>query len=430
MKILVIGSGGREHALCWKISQSSKVEKIFCAPGNAGTKKCCTNVDIKADDIQNLLNFAAKEKIDLTCVGPEIPLALGITDLFKQNNLNVFGPSKKASLLESSKIFAKNLMNKYDIPTADFNIFNSHKEALKFIEESNEPFVIKADGLAAGKGVFMCKDKKLAKKAIEDIMVKKIFGSSGDKIIIEEMLVGEEASILAVSDGKYFITLASSQDHKRMHDDDKGPNTGGMGAYSPASSVTEKLLKEISEKIIAPTIKAMSSEGIDYTGVLYAGIMVTEQGPKVLEYNVRFGDPETQAILPRMKSDLVELMLDSISGNLKNHVIKWADESSVCVVLSSEGYPGSYEKGKVVTGLNYFDDKKDTIAFHAGTKEEGGKILTSGGRVLNVVGIASAISNAAKTAYASIKHIKFEGMYFRKDIAQKAIRKAKNKIEV
>jgi phosphoribosylamine--glycine ligase len=422
MKILVIGSGGREHALVWKIAQSKLVDKIFCAPGNGGIASQAECVDIKAEDIPRLLDFTIKEKIDLTVVGPEAPSALGIVDEFEKSRLKIFGPNKKAAQLEASKVFAKEFMAKYKVPTANFKIFDNPKPAKEYIEKIGAPCVVKADGLAAGKGVIVAKTVDEAKAAVTSIMEARIFGDSGDKIIVEDCLEGEEASILAITDSDAAVPLASSQDHKRIFDNDKGPNTGGMGAYSPAPIVTEKLLQQIFAEVINPTISGLAKEGIIYKGVLYAGIMITRQGPQVLEFNVRFGDPETQAILPRLKTDLVEIMLATIENNLlKYNRLSWDNRACVCVVCASGGYPGDYEKGKEILGLDEAAKMKDAVVFHAGTKKQGDKILTSGGRVLGVTGLGNTIKEAIATVYKALEKIKFSGMHYRRDIGARAI---------
>jgi len=421
MRVLVIGSGGREHTLCWKITQSKLVDKVYCAPGNAGTALLAENVNIKADDIKALLKFSKDNKIDLTCVGPEVPLVSGIVDVFTENGMKIFGPSKGAALLEGSKIYAKEIMKKYGVPTADFKVFDDEKKAKAYVKEKGAPIVIKADGLAAGKGVTVCSSIEEAIEAIDTAMVKKAFGDGGKKILIEEAISGEEASILIISDGENNVILDSSQDHKRIFDRDQGPNTGGMGAYSPAPVVTKEIFDKIIDEVITPVIKGMEKEGNPFKGVLYAGVMFTEDGPKVLEFNVRFGDPETQAILPRMKSDLVSIMLASISGDLGGKVAEWDKRSCVSVVLASGGYPGSYEKGKVIKGLEYFDEKRDTFVFHAGTIKNDGNILTNGGRVLNVVGLGKTIKEAIDTTYLSCKKVKFENMHYRRDIGHRAL---------
>jgi len=424
MKVLIIGSGGREHALAWKIKQSDRVKKIFCAPGNAGTSSIAENIPIKADDLEGLLSFAKKESIDLVCVGPEYPLVLGIVDKFKEKGIRIFGSSKKAALLEGSKIYAKTIMRKYGVPTAEFEVFSDAKKARDYVKSKGAPVVVKADGLAAGKGVAVCNTVKEAEDAVKDTLIKNVFKDAGKRIIIEEALSGEEASILVFSDGRNIVPLVSSQDHKRIFDDDKGPNTGGMGAYSPAPVITENLFKSILNTVINPIISGMEKEGSPYVGILYAGIMVTDKGPRVLEFNVRFGDPETQAILPRMKSDLVEFMEYAISGNLREKTIEWDDRACVSVVIASKGYPGDYEKGEAIKGLDYFEGKDDVFVFHAGTKEENKKIVTNGGRVLNVVGLGKDIKEAIDKTYQGVNRISFDGMYYRKDIGYRALGKS------
>lgn len=422
MRILVVGSGGREHALVWKIAQSKLTDKIFCAPGNGGIAAIAECVDIKADDINGLLEFAKKENIGLTVVGPEAALSLGIVDAFEKAGLKIFGPNKKAANLEASKIFSKELMAKYKVPTASFKIFDNADEAKKYIEKINSPCVVKADGLAAGKGVVMAKDADEAKAAVTMMMQDKVFGDAGKKIIIEECLIGQEASILVITDSKEVVALATAQDHKRVFDHDQGPNTGGMGAYSPAPVVTPELLKEIMEKIIYRTIDGLAKEGIDYRGVLYAGVMLTKDGPKTLEFNVRFGDPETEAILPRLKSDLVEVMLATAEGKLsKVRTLEWDRRACVCVVCASAGYPGNYAKDREISGLEQAAELKDVVVFHAGTKKVGDKILTSGGRVLGVTGLGATIKEAINKTYEAVGKINFAGMHFRKDIGKKAL---------
>lgn len=421
MKVLVIGSGGREHTLCWKITQSKLVEHVFCAPGNAGTAEVAQNVNIKVDDVESLLRFAKEKKIDLTCVGPETPLVLGIVDLFRENGLKIFGPSKKAAMLEGSKIYAKEIMKKYEIPTADFAVFSDAKEAIRYVKEKGVPIVVKADGLAAGKGVTICNTIEEAEEAINESLVKKIFGDAGQRVVIEEALSGEEASILVISDGKNRVALDSSQDHKRVFDQDKGPNTGGMGAYSPAPVVTQDVFDRVIAEVIDPLIAAMEKEGNPYKGVLYAGIMVTDSGPKVLEFNVRFGDPETQALLPRMKSDLVQLMQASIAGELGGKEVLWDPRPCVSVVLTAGGYPGNYEKRKIITGLGYFKGKEDTLVFHAGTIQDNTAVLTNGGRVLNITGLGDTIKEAINKAYEACDKVNFDGMHYRWDIGRRAL---------
>lgn len=432
MKILVIGSGGREHALVWEIAQSKLVDNIFCAPGNGGIAQQAECLEIKAEDIPQLLEFARKEKIDLTVVGPEIPLSLGIVDEFNKYKLRIFGPAKSAARLEASKVFAKEIMRKYNVATAGFEIFDNPENAKKYIEKIGAPCVVKADGLAAGKGVVVAKTIDEAKQAVQQMMQEKIFGDSGNKVIVEECLEGQEASILVFTDSREVIPLASSQDHKRIFDNDKGPNTGGMGAYSPAPVVTKELFDEVLEKIIYRTIDGLVKEGIDYRGILYAGIMITKDGPKTLEFNVRFGDPETQAIIPRLKSDLLEVMLAVSEGKLKNIVkaggLKWDNRACVCVVCASGGYPGDYQKGKEISGLEEAAKMKDVVVFHAGTKKvtksQGHKvtsIVTNGGRVLGVTGLGNTIREAIDHTYQAVGKISFERMHYRKDIGARAL---------
>jgi phosphoribosylamine--glycine ligase len=422
VRILLIGSGGREHALVWKIAQSKLVDKIFCAPGNGGIAQLAECLDIKAEDIPGLLDFARREKIDLTVVGPEASLAGGIVDEFAKYKLRIFGPTKLASQLEASKVFAKELMAKYNVPTANFKIFDNIEKANAYIDEIGAPCVVKADGLAAGKGVVVAKSVDEAKQAVYSIMQEKIFGSAGNKIIIEECLEGQEASIIVITDSKEVIPLASSQDHKRIFDNDEGLNTGGMGAYSPAPIVSEKIFSEILDKIIYRVIDGLVKEGIYYKGVLYAGIMLTKQGPKTLEFNVRFGDPETQAILPRLKSDLVEVMLATSNEKLSRFPkLNWNNKPCVCVVVSSKGYPGDYEKGKVISGLEQAAKMEDVVVFHAGTKKNQGNYITNGGRVLGVTALGNTIKAAIDKTYKAVEKIHFEGMHYRRDIGQKAV---------
>jgi phosphoribosylamine--glycine ligase len=421
MNILVIGSGGREHTLVWKIQQSSKVKKVYCAPGNAGIADIAECVEIAADDIKGLLKFAKAKNIDLTVVGPEAPLVNGIVDEFEGQGLKIFGPNQAAAQLEASKAFSKEFLHRRNIPTAVYKIFDDPDAAVEFLSDASYPIVVKADGLAAGKGVIICKDFKEAREAVNEIMVKKVFQSAGDRVVIEECLEGPEASILAISDGKNFFVLETAQDHKRIFDDDIGPNTGGMGAYSPAPVVTPEMMNKIITRIIEPTIRGMHKEGHPFKGVLYAGLMLTYQGPQVLEFNVRFGDPETQAVLPRLKSDLVELMLASVEGRLDKMALKWDTRPSVCVVMASGGYPGNYATGIPLEGLSKIKDG-DTFIFHAGTKLKGKQIVTSGGRVLGVTALGKTMEEAIERAYRAVDQIKFEHVFFRRDIGAKALR--------
>ncbi len=423
MRVLVIGSGGREHALAWKIKQSTLVDKVYCAPGNGGISSIAECVDIKPDDITGLIGFATRNKIDLTVVGPEAPLALGIVDRFCVNGLRVFGPSKEAAKIEASKAFMKQLMKKYNIPTADFEIFEDSARAKKYIDGLKRDFVVKADGLAAGKGVVVCSSKEQGISAVESMMERRDFRNAGNRIIIEECLEGEEVSMLVITDGKDCVPLASAQDHKRIFDGDNGPNTGGMGAYSPAPVATPELTDSVMKDIIRPTIAAMGKENARYTGVLYAGIMVTDEGPKVLEFNCRFGDPETQVILPRLKSDIIELIEASIDDEIDMAKPEWDERPCVSVVLSSGGYPGEYETGFDIEGLDALDRAKDVYVFHAGTKAVDGKTVTAGGRVLNVTALGSDIRDAIDRCYNAVNLIEFEGMHFRRDIGFRALKR-------
>jgi phosphoribosylamine--glycine ligase len=416
MNILVIGSGGREHALCWKIKQSPKVKRLYCAPGNGGIAQIAECVNIGVDDIDGLLNLALGKKIDLTIVGPEVSLVAGVVDAFVQKGLKIFGPSKAAAMLEGSKVFAKEFMQRCHIPTAGYKIFNDPVLAAAFLERSKFPLVIKADGIAAGKGVYICADLKEGNAAIDDIMVKKIFKAAGDRIVIEECLQGPEASVLAVSDGKHFLVLPTAQDHKRIFDDDLGPNTGGMGTFSPNPLVTAEVLDKIITSVIEPAIRGMYQEGSPFKGVLYAGLMLTAGGPKALEFNVRFGDPETQCILPRLQSDIVDIFLAACDGELHELTVKWDQRACVCVVIASGGYPGKYQSGYPISGLDEIKDQ-DLVVFHAGTKNEGGSLVTSGGRVLGVTSIGRSLEVACCQAYNAVDKIHFDRMFFRRDIA-------------
>jgi phosphoribosylamine--glycine ligase len=422
MKVLVIGSGGREHALVWKITQSPKVSQIYCAPGNAGISKFAQCININADNIEKLVDFAQEEKIDLTVVGPELPLSKGIVNEFNRKGLRIFGPSKEATEIESSKVFSKYLMKKYNIPTANYEVFQNSEKAFDYIKQQTFPLVIKADGLAAGKGVFIVKNLSQAEDALNTLMKKKTFGEAGRQIVIEEFLEGEEVSILAFCDGKTVVPMVSSQDHKKIFDNNQGPNTGGMGAYSPVPFYPNEFKKTVLEEILKPTVKGLQSEGREYKGVLYAGLVLTKEGPKVLEFNARFGDPETQVILPRLKTDLVDILNAVIEETLHKINIEWEDNAAVCVVVASGGYPGKYQKEKVISGLGRLEKMKDIIVFHAGTKLQDGKVITSGGRVLGITAWDETISKAKERAYKGVKEIYFEDMYYRKDIAVKAIK--------
>lgn len=423
MKIMVVGSGGREHALCWKIRQSPRVTELYCAPGNAGISAVADCVDIKADDIVALADFVHEHAIDLTVVGPEVPLVKGIVDLFEEEGLKVFGPSQAAARLEGSKVFSKNFMKRWGIPTAGYAAFSDLQAAVAHLAGHTYPLVVKASGLAAGKGVIICQDQAAAEEAVRKIMAEKIYQEAGNSVVIEEFLQGEEASILAVCDGKHFQLLESSQDHKRAFDDDLGPNTGGMGAYSPAPVITEDLKKMIADTIIRPVVEGMVEEEAPFKGVLYAGIMVTPQGPRVLEFNTRLGDPEAQAILPRLKTDLVDVMMAAVEGRISEISLEWDPSPAVCVVMASCGYPGEHTTGQVISGLDAASQQ--AIVFHAGTRLQEGAILTSGGRVLGVTALGGNISEAIAKAYDAVGRISFEGAHFRRDIGKKGLQRGR-----
>jgi phosphoribosylamine--glycine ligase len=423
MNVLVTGSGGREHTLVWKLSQSPEVTKIFCAPGNAGIAQLAECVPIGAEDLEGLLGFAKENAIDLTLVGPEAPLVDGIVDLFQENGLRVFGPTGKAAQLEGSKSFAKDIMKRYNIPTAEYEVFQEYDEAVAYVEEKGAPIVVKADGLAAGKGAIVCRDLDSAKDALKEILVDRVFKDAGDQVVVEEFLVGEEASLLAFTDSNTIIPMASSQDHKPAYDNDEGPNTGGMGAYSPAPVVTKEMEQRIYEEVLEPTVRAMREEGIPYKGILYAGLMITSAGPKVVEFNCRFGDPEIQAVMPRMKTDLVSVANACIDGTLDSVSLEWYGGAAVCVVQASGGYPKAYEKGYVITGLDSFEEDPEVIVFHAGTKKaDNGDIVTAGGRVLGITGLGPDIPAAIEKAYSAIDKVHFDAVHYRKDIGAKALK--------
>ncbi len=421
MKVLVVGGGGREHALIWKIAQSPKVTKIYAAPGNAGIAQLAECTPLKSDDIPGLLAFAKSKAIDLTLVGPEGPLSLGIVDEFTKAGLRVFGPSGKAAEIEASKQFSKDLMKKYHIPTAEYGVFTERAAAEAYVREKGAPIVVKADGLAAGKGVVVAETVEEAVKALDLIMGKKAFGAAGDRVVIEECLRGEEASFMAFSDGKTVVTMASSQDHKRVFDADKGPNTGGMGAYSPAPIVTKKLERKVMETIMVPTVRAMEKEGRLFKGVLYAGLMINDNEARVLEFNARFGDPETQPIMARLETDLIDIIEAILAGSLSKIDIRWKPDSAVCVVMASGGYPGNYEKGKVICGIENAAGVSSVSVFHAGTAFKDGKIVTDGGRVLGVTGLGPVVAAAIDNAYKGVREISFEGAHFRRDIGARAL---------
>jgi len=421
MKVLVVGGGGREHTLVWKLKQSSHVDKIYCAPGNGGIAQDAECVPLAAEDLRGLADFAQEQKIDLTVVGPEAPLTAGIVDLFKSRGLKIFGPEAKAACLEGSKVFAKEKMTRYGVPTANYRIFYDSAAALEFVREINGPCVVKADGLAAGKGVIVAKDRAEAEQAVHLIMEERAFGDAGKAVVVEQRLEGEEVSVLAFTDGKTIKTLAASQDHKRVFDGDQGPNTGGMGAYSPPPVYTSELHEKTVKDILEPVIYGLADDGIKYKGVIYAGLMITSEGPYVLEFNCRFGDPETQVVVPRLKSDLVEVMNAVIEERLAEVELEWDPRAAVCVVAASGGYPGAYEKGKVITGLDELPP--DVLVFHAGTALSDGKLVTSGGRVLGITGFGATIEDAVKRAYSGMEKIHFEGIHYRRDIAHRALKR-------
>ncbi len=415
MKVLVVGSGGREHAICWKLAQSPKLTELYCAPGNAGIADVAKCVAIGAEDIEGICKFAAEEKIDLAVIGPEVPLAMGITDELEKVGVKVFGPNAKCSQLEASKSFTKAFLAKHDIPTAGYKEFTDKDELMDAVGIYGYPMVLKADGLAAGKGVVIPENEEDAKAAIEEMMGQKVFGTAADKIVVEEFLTGVEASMLCFVDENTIVPMESAQDYKRVFDQDKGPNTGGMGTYSPSLLFNAELEQQIREQILEPTLKGFQEDGLDFKGVLFIGLMLSEDGPKVIEFNNRFGDPETQSVLMRLDSDLLEIFLAVAENRLAEMEIKWKEEKAVCVVLASGGYPGSYAKGKVIEGLDAVDE--DIIVFHAGTKfGENGEILTSGGRVLGVTAMGATHDEARAKAYDNVKKITFEGVQYRNDI--------------
>jgi len=421
MKILVIGSGGREHALVWKLQQSPRVRKIYCAPGNAGISELAESVAITPDDITGLLQFTVQEKIDLTVVGPELSLSLGIVDQFIAQGLRIFGPVQQAAQLEVSKAFAKQLMREQGVPTAAFATFTDPVAARNYVTQVGAPIVVKADGLAAGKGVLICYTVKEAQAAIDEMMQDRVFGAAGDRVVIEEFLEGEEASFLAFTDGQTVLPLDSSQDHKRVFDNDQGPNTGGMGAYSPAPVVTPALAERIVQEIMLPTIQGLKRRGIPYKGILYAGLMISGANIKVVEFNARFGDPECQPLMVRLQSDLVEIMEATIDGRLSEVSLTWNPNPAVCVVLAAGGYPGNYETGKPISGLESLRGWSEGVVFHAGTAKTNSQIVTKGGRVLGVTATGKDISTAIATAYQAVAKISWPGMHYRRDIGQRAL---------
>lgn len=415
MKVLVVGSGGREHAICWKLAQSPKVDRLYCAPGNGGIAQVAECVDIKAEDIDGICEFAVNEKIDMAVIGPEVPLAMGIVDVLEAKGIKVFGPNKKCSQLEASKAFTKSFLARHSIPTAQYKEYTDKEELLKDVGIFGYPMVIKADGLAAGKGVVLAENEEEAVKAIEEMMGDKVFGSAGDKIVVEECLKGIEASCLCFVDEDTIVPMESAQDYKRIFDNDEGPNTGGMGTYSPSLMFTEELEEAVARDILLPTLEGFHEDGLDFKGVLFVGLMLTEEGPKVIEFNNRFGDPETQSVLMRLETDLYEIFDAVCENRLSDIEIEWSDKRAVCVVMASGGYPGSYEKGKVISGLDDVDE--DVVVFHAGTKvDEEGRMVTAGGRVLGVTAMGDTHEEARDKAFANVKKISFEGAQYRNDI--------------
>jgi phosphoribosylamine--glycine ligase len=421
MKVLLVGGGGREHALAWKMAQSPLRPQMFAAPGNAGIEQLCTCQDIAAGDIDALTAFAREEGIDFTVVGPEAPLEDGLVDRFQEHGMAVFGPTRAAARLETSKVFAKQFMDRHGIPTAAAEVFDDPREARRAIRAGQPPVVIKADGLAAGKGVIVARSIDEALQAIDRIMVQRVFGDAGRRVIVEECLQGEEASILALVDGRRHLTMIASQDHKPAFDGDRGPNTGGMGAYAPAPVVTGAIMRRVEEEILSPAVAGMAAEGSPFQGVLYAGLMITRDGPRVIEFNCRFGDPEIQAVVPTMQDDLLPLMLDASAGDLTSWEGLHFDGAAVCVVMASGGYPGSYHKGYHIEGLE--QEIPDCVVFHAGTRREDSRVLTNGGRVLGVTGLGPDVAEACRRAYRAVESITFQDAWYRSDIAHRALRR-------
>jgi phosphoribosylamine--glycine ligase len=421
MNVLVIGSGGREHALAWKIRQSLRVKRVFCAPGNAGIAEVAELVPLAADDIVGLARFARDERVDLTVVGPEVPLTLGIVDEFQRHGLRIFGPRREAAQIEGSKAFTKELLRRYEIPTGFFSTFADADEAARYVAEVGAPIVLKTDGLAGGKGVVICQTVKEAQAGVDEIMRTRIFGDAGSRIVVEEFLEGEEVSFMALTDGHTVLPLASSQDHKRAFDGETGPNTGGMGAYSPAPVVTPALHERIMADIMQPVVKALGEAKIDYRGVLYAGLMITDSGPKVLEFNARFGDPECQTLMVRLKSDLVQLMDACIDGQLAQMRVEWDERAAACVVLAAAGYPGAVERGKVIRGLDGLRGWQNGVVFHGGTARRDDTVVTNGGRVLGVTALGEAVRDAVTEAYWAVDRIHWDGIQYRRDIGFRAL---------
>lgn len=418
MKVLIVGSGGREHAIAYKVAQSKRVEKIYCAPGNAGIAEYAECVDIKVMEFEKLAEFAVEKEIDLTIIGPDDPLVAGIVDVFEEKGLRVFGPRKNAAIIEGSKAFSKDLMKKYNIPTAFYETFDNPDAAITYLMDCRFPIVLKADGLALGKGVLICNNFEEAKKGVASIMLDKQFGSAGDRLVIEEFMTGREVSVLAFCDGTNIVPMTSAQDHKRAKDNDQGLNTGGMGTFSPSPFYTKEIENFCEDTVYKATMEAMKAEGRDFVGILFVGLMLTEDGPKVLEYNARFGDPETQVVLPRMKNDIVDVFEACIDGKLQDIQLEFEDNAAVCVVLASDGYPEHYEKGFEIKGLEKFKGSEDYFAFHAGTKFENGKIVTNGGRVLGITAKGENLKEARKNAYKASEWVAFENKYSRSDIGK------------
>lgn len=418
MNILIVGSGGREHAIAVSVAKSSQVDKIYCAPGNAGIGQIAECVDIAAMEFDKLADFAEKNEVGLTIIGMDDPLVGGVVDVFEKRGLRVFGPRKNAAVIEGSKVFSKNLMKKYGIPTAAYETFSDPEEALAYLEKSNMPIAVKADGLALGKGALICNTLQEAKDAVKTLMLDKQFGDAGDEIVIEEFMTGPEVSVLCYCDGTHIKPMTSAQDHKRAKDGDQGLNTGGMGTFSPSPFYTEEVQKFCEEKIYQPTMDAMKAEGRDFVGILFVGLMLTEEGPKVLEYNARFGDPEAQVVLPRMKNDIIDVLNACIDGRLDEIELQFEDNAAVCVVLASDGYPEHYEKGKLITGLENFENKEGYYVFHAGTKKTEEGIVTNGGRVLGVTAKGGNLKEARDNAYEATRLVQFENKYMRNDIGK------------
>ncbi len=422
MNVLVLGSGGREHALAYKISQSKLLDRLFWTPGNGATEEIAENPHIELDDFESLVKFARENKIDLTVVGPEAPLVKGIADIFDENGLKIFGPFSRGAMIEGSKIFAKNLMKEAGIPTAEYRAFYDEKSAKTYLNEIKPPYVIKADGLAAGKGVVITEDKESAYKVLDDMFEKKIFGESGTRVVIEEFLAGEEATVLALFDGESIVPLISSQDHKPVFDNDRGPNTGGMGAIAPAPVVNDRVMQRVLERILLPLKNSFKEKNILYRGVVYAGLMIVDENPYVVEFNCRFGDPEAEAVLPLLESDILELLLLTAKGRLNESSLKWKNGYCCDVVLCSGGYPGKYEKGKEIHGLENLKNRDDVFVFHAGTKKVDGRLVTNGGRVLNIAALGDTLKSAIDKAYRYVDMVSFDGVHFRRDIGYRGLK--------